>query len=112
MVRTLDYNAGLSLAEAEDRFEEVKTEFKNIRDHYSGVKGIFKKRLSEEDKKSLSACVNVLSPLGLEGSVLQQSQETNSSVNTLFYQINQLYGQIVTYSLRFKNSGIFRMQEI
>ncbi len=104
MVRPLEYNSGLSLAQAEERFIEVRNEFKRIKSSYSGLFSRFKKDIRYHDKRSLSDCVGVLLPLYMEESVLGQVGKTEDFEETLHYKIGELNVQIQEYLTKFKNS--------
>ncbi len=111
MVRPLEYNTGLNLQEAEERYREVRAEFEKVKSHYSGLLGRFKKNLCEGDNKTLVDCTGVLLPLGMEASVQDQVRQTQSIEDTLHYQIGQLNFQIIDYLANFKNTGVTRWFE-
>ncbi len=110
MVRPLEYDTGLNLQEAEERYREVRDEFEKVKSHYSGLFGRFKRNLCEEDNKTLADCTGVLLPLGMKASVQDQVRQTQSIEDTLHYQIGQLHWQIMEYLANFKNSGVIRLQ--
>jgi len=110
MVRPLQYHSGLSLEEAKERFEEVRSEFKRVKSQYSGLFGRFKRNMSEKDKELLTDCVGVLLPLELESSVQSQEKQTPNIEDTLNHQIIQLNYQIIEYLSNFKNIGVILLE--
>jgi predicted transcriptional regulator len=109
MVRPLEYNSGLNLQEAEERYREVRDEFDKVKSHYSGLLGRFKRNLREEDKKTLTDCIGVLLPLGMEASVQDQVRQVQSIEDASHYQIGQLSIEIMDYLANFKNTEVTRL---
>jgi len=109
MIKPLEYNSGLNLEEAEERYSEVKDEFEKVKSQYSGLFGIFRRNMKENDQKSLTDSIGVLLPLGMEISVQDQVKQTENFENTLHYQIQQLNSQIMGYLSDFKNTDIERI---
>jgi hypothetical protein len=104
MVRPLDYNTGLTLPEAEERYIEVLNAFNEIKAHYSGFFRRFIRNISKEDEKTLTDCVGVLLPLSLEHSVQSEVTQAQSIEGTLPSKIAQLSMQIMMYAAKFRNT--------
>lgn len=111
MVRPLEYNTGLNLNEAEERYREINDEFERVKSHYSGFFGRFRRNLREEDDRTLTECMGVLLPLSTEASVQQQIGKTKSIEDTLFYKVGELNGKMLDYLATFKNTGVTRLSE-
>ncbi len=115
MIRQSEYNPGLSLEEAEERYNEVKGKFERVKTNYSGALwkfriGRFRKNIKEEDKQTLADCVGVLLPLMRAPSVQEQARKSENSEETLHYLASQLNWQILDYLADFRNSGIERIE--
>lgn len=106
MVRPLQYNAGLDLQEAEERYGEISDAFKKVESHYSRPFGIIR----EEDSTTLVDCIGVLLPLGLEASVQDQIRKAQNFEDTLLHRIEQLNWQIMDYLANFENTEVTRWQ--
>ncbi|MDO8563420.1 MAG: hypothetical protein Q7R87_00235 [Nanoarchaeota archaeon] len=115
MIRPLDYADNLSLDEARDRYEEVKSAFAEVKRNYSGIKGWFNKNgfkneMRDEHQKTLVDCVGVLLPLQMMSSV--QAEVTVSSLSgrgingTLLSQSTDLMSSMLNYQGRFRNTGV------
>lgn len=114
MVEPLEYNLGLSLQEAEEKYKEAKAEFERIKSDYSGLLSRLRKSIKPEDNKTLSNCIGVVLPLCLEGSVQEQFREYAAKQRdvegTLLVRLNNLNIQILDYLANFKNSGVTRLE--
>lgn len=110
MIRPLEYNSGLSLEEAKERYKEVRCEFEKVKSNYSGLIKKLKRNIDEADNKTLADCIGVLLPLGMEDSVQNQIMQAKSMEDTLHYQIGQLNWQIMDYLADFKNTGVTRLK--
>jgi predicted transcriptional regulator len=104
MMRALEYNSGLSLEEAEERYKEVKGEFEKVKSNYSGLIKRFKRNINETDNQILTGCIDVLLPLGAEDSVQAQVREAKNLNDTLHYKIGVLNWDINCFLSRFKNT--------
>lgn len=110
MVRPLAYHSGLSHEDAEKRYFEVRTEFRNVRRDYFGLFGRQKTRqIHERDEQTLSECAGVLLTLGLEGSVQQQTMGARNYRKTLHYRIAELSHEIIDFMANFDNTGVKRI---
>ena len=98
MVRTFEYGSGINLSEAQERYVEVLDEFKKVKSYYSGLRGIFKRNLKPEDNKTLTDCLGVLLPLGLEACVQEQILQGERIENTIHYQAGQLSIEILHFA--------------
>jgi hypothetical protein len=106
MIKPLEYDSNLEFAEAEERLHAVDDEFKKVKSRYSGIFSIFRVNMKEEDKKTLSDCIGVLLPLGLEKAVQAQVSRATSVKETLHYRIGNLSRDIMEYLVNFKNTGV------
>ena len=109
MVRPLTYYSGLTLEQAEERYREIRDEFQRIKSHYSGFFGRFRKKMKDDDKKSLEGCIGIILPLGLEDSVQSQIRQLQKVDSTLFNKIAELQCEILDYLANFKNTGVTRL---
>ena len=112
MVKKLDYNSGLSLDEAQQRYTEIAQEFQAVKGHYESLfrnenfLNRLRRRMSKDDKKTLSDCIGVLLPLSHEASVQQEVVGEEPTKDALFYKLQRLEQDILTYASRFRNTGI------
>lgn len=113
MVRPLDYGAGLSVEQAEERYREVAETFAQVKKNYTGVHGMFKENLREEDNQTLVQCTGVLLPLSLEKSVLWQWNEIikakkmhQDTALSLHERIAYLQAEILLYVAKFTNTDV------
>ena len=98
MIEPLEYNSGLSREQAREKYSEVRTEFEEVKKHYSNFLIWLKRKISDEDRKTLNDCVGILLPLSLESIVQEQP--------SFFQKITQLNFDIMKYLSRFKNTGV------
>lgn len=108
MVTPLEYGAGLNLQQAEERLKEVRTAFEEVQARYSARFGRFKLNMCEDDKTTLTDCVGVLLPLGLENCIQEQIIAAPENEESLFSKIGDLNTQILFYLADFKNTGVKR----
>jgi len=106
MVRPLKYHSDLSLEESEQRYREIIQEFETVKGHYAGLFSRFKRKMSEDDKKTLADCIGVLLPLSHEASIQQEVVGKEPKKEALFYKLGQLEQDIMIYAARFKNTGV------
>ena len=111
MIEPLESGAGISLDGARKHLQAVRTEFDRVKKNYSGLLSRFKRNLHEEDHKVLANCIGVLLPLNLETSVQEEMREISSMGDTVWYQAAELQREILTYSARFKNSGVTILED-
>jgi len=104
--------SGLSLERAEEKYKEVRDKFERVKSHYSGLLSIFGKDIKESDYRSLTDCIGVLLPLGMENLVQRQTRQTEKYQETLHYKIWELHRQVLEYLADFRNSGVERLENI
>src|SRR3989338_6980646 len=100
------FNLELSLQDSLHKYQIVKSMFKEIKSHYFGISGFFKRNMSEDDKGVLFKGVGTLLSLNIERSVKEEIKTKHNFEETLFYKINLLNNDIMEYTERFKNSGV------
>jgi hypothetical protein len=100
MVRPLEYGSNIAYGEAVERFSEVQREFERIKGKYSGFFSRFRSEIAPEDLRSLTDCVGVLLPLGLEKCIQDASSGPSPT------QIGEMTEQIIAYAAKFRNSGV------
>lgn len=105
MIRSLEYNSGLSLQESQERYEEVEAEFERVKRNYSGFFSRFRHNMNEEDQKSLGECIGVLLPLARE-EVLRTQKRDWMKEEPLSVKVMQLNLEIAEYLSRFNNTGV------
>ncbi len=112
MVQHLEYNVGLTLQQAGEKIKEVVDAFYEVRSHYANAQpdprilGIFRRKMSREDQKTLSDCLGVLLPLGLEECVQKEIVASREVRATIHYQAGMLFSQIGSYLAKFRNTGV------
>ena len=109
MVRQLRSGSGLSLEETENKYKVVWQEFERIKGNYSGLFGVFRKHMKNEDRKSLTNCIDSLLLLASEDFVQMQLRRTKNPRETLDYMIRELSIQILEYLENFTESGNERL---
>ena len=105
-MKPLEYNSGLSLEESNKRYQEVETEFKNVKKKYGFLKRIFYPIISPEDQKRLGECTGVLLPLSLEKAVQEEAFNSTEFDIPIIDRIAILQSDIGEYLSRFKNTGV------
>ena len=105
VIKPLEYGTGLNLKEANERYTELVEEFERIKKKYP--ESPENQELKEEDGETLSACIGVILPLGLEKAVQEEVRQENIiSEDTLHYKLSELESEILMYMSKFENSGI------
>ena len=97
----LEYNSSLTVQEAEDKFNEVKGLYDRISSKYSGIKRLFRRNLSDKDKKGLEESVLVLFPLNSAEVVQKRESRIVDS-----YKVVKLSMDIMSFMSKFRNSGL------
>jgi hypothetical protein len=118
MVKPLEYDSGISLEEAMERYKEIEEEFEEVRSYYSNpysgflgsFRRVFRKNMRREDIKRLSNCFGSLILLSYEKSVQSETGEKPIE-DTLIYKIGNLEFEILEYASQFKNTGIRILDE-
>ena len=104
MIRPLDYETELTLEQAQERFQEILDAFEKIKKGYPGFPGRLRRKISDEDNKTLGDCIGVLLPLSMKAAV--QQQLVSGEEYPLWMQIGRLQQDIMLFLARFKNSGV------
>lgn len=107
MVEPLEYNSGLSLEEAREKYKEVKQAFEQIEAFYH-VHLDQKLNITDKHHKTLINCTGALLPLTMEDTV-QQEIHKKPFEDTLFYEASELNWQIMCYLSNFANTGVERV---
>jgi hypothetical protein len=102
MIEPLEFDADLSLEEAERRFGEIADVFGSIKADYSDKRG----DMRDEDLKTLCECGAVLIPLAYQRKV----QSTTGLQDGLLYRVVLLTQDIGLYLSEFDNSGVTRLK--
>lgn len=113
LLRPLDYGSGLRLPDAEERLTEATIEFNRVKSHYQ-IKQGHAENLAPEDKKTLSDCLGVVLPLGLEAAVQEEAKAALATgkrlEGTLHQRTAELAYQITDYLANFENTGVRRIE--
>lgn len=96
---TPQYDSDLSLKFLETRYGEIERKFNGIQSRYIGLSS--RRDLGEEDRKSLSCCIEVLSTLAKEDLVQEQFMKERDFEKTLSYKMGELSIQILEYTENF-----------
>ncbi len=115
MLRELEYESGLSIEEASERYDEVRSVFDGVKGRYErgllGRIGVMRKG----DRSLLADCVGNLLVLSHEAPVVEQTylsrarEEGLSYEDTLSCRAARLLFQITNYLADFRNTGIKRI---
>lgn len=99
-LRELDYDAGLTAEEADERFRNVQAVFEQVREDYSGIRRL-RRKMAPEDNQRLAKCFSVLLPLSLQEVVQKGLIEEVTAENVI-----QLQWDIFEFQARFPNTGV------
>lgn len=109
-VRPLDHETTLTIEQVRERYSEVETAFKKIEKRYSGIFGGRKRVIAEDDLITITNCLGVLLPLGMNPSVQGEIRQADNIEGTVFTKTGQLQQDIMLFATRFENSGVKLIQ--
>jgi hypothetical protein len=103
----------LSLDEVSERLDTLSGQVEDIKAHYIGPIGRFRKKLKPEDMEALGQAFGEILPLSFNHEVQKQllaanPQENNSDLT--FFRINTLSMELGVFMARFENTGITLIQ--
>lgn len=108
-LRPLSHNDELTLAEAQERLDEVQQVFDGMKTKYTTGIRKYQFWMSKKDKKQLSDVIGILLPLSMQKVVQEQVAHSANLEETIFHKNSQLTIKIMDMMCDYVNTGTKRV---
>ncbi len=98
----------MPIEEVRTYLDSIGQSFEDVKKHYTGPLGRFRKNIRDEDMSTLTGHIGDLLPMGMSEAVQAEIRGYNHEdpLGLTFNRIGQLSSDIMVFAAKFENSGI------